>query len=101
MFESLKKSAIKNKVRNLIFSPVPLRFHFLRVMDRHFNLLKFARKLDYETIERPYYGHCLLHAAILARKLGHQRISAVEFGVAGGNGLVVLERHAEAVQRET
>jgi hypothetical protein len=33
--------------------------------------------------------------------LGYKRIAALEFGVAGGNGLVALEQHAEYVQRET
>ena len=36
-------------------------------------------------------------AAKLARALGLDRITAVEFGVAGGNGLVSMERIAEAV----
>jgi hypothetical protein len=35
----------------------------------------------------------------LAKMLGFARISFVEFGVAGGNGLVVLERIAETVER--
>ncbi len=43
----------------------------------------------------------MLHAAVLARKLGHKRVAAVEFGVAGGNGLLAMERHAEAVRAET
>ena len=71
-------------------------------LDRRFGLVRsYRRRLDYDLIERPHYGHCLLHAATLARKLGHPRVSAIEFGVAGGNGLVALERHAEAVRAET
>jgi hypothetical protein len=58
-------------------------------------------RLKYGTIERANYGHCLLQAAYLARKLGHACISAIEFGVAGGNGIVALELHAEHVRRET
>jgi hypothetical protein len=42
-----------------------------------------------------------LPAASLAKKLRIPRISAIEFGVAGGNGLVSLERHADYIQRET
>jgi hypothetical protein len=34
------------------------------------------------------------HAARLAAKLGHGRISVIEFGVAGGIGLVAQEKHA-------
>lgn len=44
---------------------------------------------------RGNYAWCVLHAASVARHLGVQRISALEFGVAGGNGLVALERAAE------
>jgi hypothetical protein len=43
---------------------------------------------------RPNYGWGVLHAASVAAYLGVERISVVEFGVAGGNGLVALERAA-------
>jgi hypothetical protein len=89
------------RVRSLLREPVPLRFLVLQWLDRHFDLLKYRAKLDFDTIDRPHYGHCLLQAALLARKLGHRRISAIEFGVAGGNGLVALERHAQCVRNET
>ena len=45
---------------------------------------------------RVNYAWCVLHAASVARFLGIPRIAVVEFGVAGGNGLVALERAAEA-----
>ena len=99
----LRGNAVTNRLRNLVFSePIPARFHVLRALNRRFGFVRsYRRKLDYGMIERPYYGHCMLHAALLARKLGHRRISSIEFGVAGGNGLVAMERHAEAVQAET
>jgi hypothetical protein len=39
-------------------------------------------------------------AARLARALGLKRISAVEFGVAGGNGLVAMEDYATRIRNE-
>jgi hypothetical protein len=51
--------------------------------------------------QRKHYKHCMLHAAMLARKLGHQHIASIEFGVAGGNGLVAMEQHAETVRART
>ena len=42
------------------------------------------------------YAWGVLHAASVARHLGVERISVLEFGVAGGNGLVALELAAEA-----
>jgi len=99
----LRRSAVADSLRNILFSePIPARFHVMRALNRRFGLVKsYRRMLDYGMIERAYYGHCMLHAAMLARKLGHRRISSIEFGVAGGNGLVAMERHAEAVQAET
>ena len=41
---------------------------------------------------RPHYTWGLLHSAYLARSLGLPRISTIEFGVAGGNGLIALEK---------
>lgn len=45
---------------------------------------------------RPQYLWPLLHAAHVARALNVPRIAALEFGVAGGNGLLALERAAAA-----
>lgn len=84
-----------------IFNPIPSRVMALRLFDKMFNILDYEAKLKYSTILRPEYGHCMRHAALLARKLGHNRISVIEFGVAGGNGLVSLEEHAEHVRKDT
>jgi hypothetical protein len=99
----LRRNAVTNSLRDFLFGePIPMHFRVLRALDQRFGFLKnYRRKLDHGMIERAHYGHCMLHAAMLARKLGHQRIASIEFGVAGGNGLVAMERHAEAVQAET
>ena len=48
---------------------------------------------------RPQYTWGVLHATYLAKTIGIKRISAIEFGVAGGNGLISLERIAEKVEK--
>jgi hypothetical protein len=50
-------------------------------------------------IDYPSYRYCVETAAKLARSLGYPGITVVEFGVAGGNGLLALERHATATER--
>jgi len=50
---------------------------------------------------RPNYLSGVLLAARQARDEGVPAISVIEFGVAGGNGLVALQDEAEAVERET
>jgi hypothetical protein len=51
--------------------------------------------------DRPHYLAGVLYAAEQAKREGHDDISVIEFGVAEGYGLLVLERHAAAVERET
>jgi hypothetical protein len=52
---------------------------------------------EYIGIVRPNYFYCVEQGAKLAKRLGHERISVIEFGVAGGNGLIALERHAKQI----
>ena len=49
----------------------------------------------------PPYLYGLLCAARTARAVGLREFTAIEFGVAGGNGLVALEEHAAAIQQQT
>jgi hypothetical protein len=49
---------------------------------------------------RANYTWPVLHAASVAARTGRGRISVLEFGVAGGNGLLALERAALAAERE-
>ncbi|RGP41569.1 hypothetical protein BPTFM16_01876 [Altererythrobacter insulae] len=50
---------------------------------------------------RPHYAYCMWVAAELARRLGIERISAIEFGVAGGNGLAFMCDFAGRLRKET
>lgn len=89
------------RLRHALREPVPLRFLLLRGLDRRLDLFSYSTKLEIGSIERPYYGHGVLHAAQLAKRLGHSAVSVLEFGVAGGNGLLNLEMHAAKVTKET
>jgi hypothetical protein len=54
---------------------------------------------EFDGIERPQYFYCVYNGALLAKRLGHEHISVIEFGVANGNGLLILENYAEAVSK--
>lgn len=58
-------------------------------------------KLDMQVVDRPHYAWCMMRAAELGRALGHSRISAIEFGVAGGNGLAFMCDYAVEVKKVT
>ena len=73
-----------------------------RIILRAWKALGFAsfqNKLDYDLFARPHYAYCLANAARQARALGLSRISALEFGVAGGRGLLALEAMCPEVEK--
>ncbi|MDR1147081.1 MAG: hypothetical protein LBK66_00460 [Spirochaetaceae bacterium] len=49
---------------------------------------------------KPEYAHCVFNGAFLGKSLGYKKVSVMEFGVAGGRGLTVLEKHAKIIGRE-
>lgn len=84
---------MRKKIGGFLVSPAfqrsalaPLVRWALRRADPYFKF-KTRFKMDMQLVERGHYAYCMMNAAILARSLGHSRISAIEFGVAGGNGL--------------
>jgi hypothetical protein len=83
----------------LAFYPLPLRVLLLRVALRKFGWFSYSTRLALDAVVRPNYGFCLYNAAALAKALGHARISAIEFGVAGGNGLLNIEDHAIEIRK--
>jgi len=78
--------------------PAPLREVLRRIIGR-LKLGSYEFRLRIGALPRPNYAYIMYEAARLAQKLGVARISVIEFGVAGGNGLVAMERHAEAIER--
>lgn len=61
----------------------------------------YPKLIKLGAVERPNYAYIVYQAADLARRLGERRISVLEFGVAGGRGLLNLEHHARAVSALT
>jgi hypothetical protein len=70
----------------------------LRVYRRYF-ALPVETEVALNWTRRPSYAYCTYHAADLARRLGIRRISVIEFGVAGGNGLLFLKEFSARVQQ--
>src|SRR5262245_378869 len=62
--------------------------------------LRTGRKLRAGLFARNHYAYLVLEAGRLARALGHRSTSVIEFGVAGGNGLLLLEEYARTIGGE-
>jgi hypothetical protein len=57
--------------------------------------LPLKTRLDLDLLPRPYYAYGIYQSAIQAKRLGLARMSVIEFGVAGGTGLVIMEQLAD------
>lgn len=97
MIERLaRKLLMKKNLRELILDPHPLRTMATKVIKKY-KMGSYEERLRIGAVDRPHYGYCVYSAAALAKKLGYRRISVLEFGVAGGNGLVNLEYHTQEI----
>lgn len=97
---SLIKKTIKTCVKKLRTwldedeQTTPLEIPF----DNRYEWLRAGHKKlkkDPLCAKRPEYTWGILQGAALGKVLGFERISAIEFGVAGGRGLLAMERAAE------
>lgn len=61
----------------------------------------FMFKYRTDSLERMQYAFILLQSAHLALRLGINRVSVIEFGVAGGQGLLVLEYYCREIEKLT
>ena len=59
----------------------------------------YSKKLARFPGSQPEYGYCIFKAAVLAKELGINKISILEFGVAGGNGLVNIDQHCAKIEK--
>jgi hypothetical protein len=84
-----------SKLVNALLSPQKVVLKIWKT----FGTASFHSKLDYDLFDRPHYAYCLANAARLARALGVPGISALEFGVAGGRGLLALEALCPPIER--
>jgi hypothetical protein len=76
----------------------PLR-SLAKMFIKRFSLFSYERRLSIQAVERPHYGYCIFQAARLASLLGYTKISVIEFGCGGGNGLLNAEMHIEETMK--
>jgi hypothetical protein len=90
---------MREALLRMLLNPAPMRVVLARKIIRRFSLFSYWQRLSLCAIARPHYGHCIFEAAQLAARLGHPKISVIEFGCGGGNGLLNAEMHiAEITQ---
>ncbi|MEZ5322785.1 MAG: hypothetical protein R2698_12070 [Microthrixaceae bacterium] len=87
----------KERVKRAVMDPKTLLQDALRSS----NSTPYEKRVFWDAVERPHYAYGIYQAAYAARHQGIDAISAIEFGVAGGNGLVAMEDVAADVTGAT
>jgi hypothetical protein len=78
--------------------PQPVR-RLIRALIRKARLGSPQFRWSIGAVDRPHYAYLVYMAARLAASLGKTRVSILEFGVAGGAGLLAMEAHAAWVEQ--
>jgi len=89
---------LKRLITEAYHQAAPLRTALGLVIEK-LRLFPYEMRVDFFSERKPAYAYCLLNGARLAKRLGISRVSALEFGVAGGKGLMSLEYHAAQVEK--
>jgi hypothetical protein len=92
--------SILNRWIRQLSQPLPIRTRLVRDLLRVVKIGSFETRLWAGVLRRPHYAMCLYYAALQAKHLGYSAITAVELGVAGGNGLLAMSDHACAIKKE-
>jgi hypothetical protein len=90
---------ILNRFIDLSTRPTPLRALFMRKVLTRWPIGSYPARLYAGAVNRPWYGMCLYQAAEEAKALGYKAITAIEMGVAGGNGLLCMCDHRDEIRK--
>jgi len=98
---SVWNSAMTGFLERLMLYPYPLRVALFKRSKRLFQRnIPYSQQIEDDDVPRPYYAYCIYKATLLAKSLGYPKISIIELGVAGGNGLVNIEEHVSELTKE-
>jgi hypothetical protein len=90
---------MKDILLKILTYPLPLRLPLAIKVIKQLSLLSYEDRLRIGAVDRPHYGYCIFQAAKLAKLLNYPRISVIEFGCGGGNGLLNAEMHIIEVMK--
>jgi len=103
----LKRFYLARLLKNLLLksagvltSPLPIRFQLFQSFLKYAPFVKHSTKLSYDAVERPGYSYGIMNAVIQAKSLGYSSMSILEFGVASGQGIKVMQKIQREVLKE-
>lgn len=97
----LKKLTDKEKIHKIFYERLTEPLH-LNILSIFVALVgTFKQKVEFDLVIRQQNAFCLLKAAEFAKGIGAKSITAIEFGVASGAGLLNICEISKNVTRET
>ena len=90
---------IKGLLIKILTYPLPLRVAIARQMLKKLPLLSYEDRLSIGATDRQNYCYCIFQAAKLATLLEYPRISVIEFGCGGGNGMLSVKAHIAEIMK--
>jgi hypothetical protein len=97
----LSRLHLPSRRRRLLLERLGEPIH-LNVISLFVALLGGTRaKIDFDLVVRQQFAFSVLYAADLAKRRGYRAITAIEFGVASGAGLLNICQIADLVEKET
>ena len=84
-----------HKILRALFNPRKI----ITAIWRRVPIGSYALRIACDAVVRPHYAYAIHEAAKLAKALDIPKFSIVEFGVAGGNGLVAMEKIAGRIEK--
>ena len=94
-----RDAAMKDILLKIATHPQPIRTALARKVINKLSLFSYRDRLSIGAVDRPHYGHCIFQAARLAQSLKYPKISVIEFGCGGGNGLLSADAHITEVMK--
>ena len=89
---------IHKSILSLLNIKSKMKKRLKRLIDKK-RIGSFEFRMKINALERMSYAYICYNAAKLAKKLDYDRISVIEYGVAAGRGLLILEEYAEEIKK--
>jgi hypothetical protein len=100
-FYALRRLSRPGQLRKVLVErgTEPIHLNLLSLLVAAFGT--YRAKVDFDVVVRQQYAFPILYAADMAKRYGYKSVTIIEFGVAGGAGLLNMCRIAERTRKET
>ena len=88
-------------IKEMFLSQLPIRIYVIQFLMKKLNLGSFEQRLALDGLNYSPYAYGMYCAALQAKSLGLKKITAIEFGVGHGYGLMSMEKHAIEIKNST